>query len=350
MRFARSVTAFGVGVVVTIGPQGPTHAQVPSRGDKVAAEALFEDARNLVARGEYAEACPKFADSERLDASPATLLNLANCWEKLGRSATAWATYREAASAANAVGRSDYVSVAERHADALATRLGRLTLNVGQALDGIEIERDGVVVAPAEWGVPIPVDPGSHRLEATAPGRKPWRSSVDVSGPGTTLVVTVPALEALPVDIAPAGAPPPPETKASNGTTVARREGPTAVKGSSSNGAVQRISGLTVGGLGIVSIGVAIAYAVVAKTKDNDSVNDCQAGDHDACDPTGISIRNEAIRAGNVASWTLGLGGAAIVGGAILWLTAPRNPDVTTSGGWLLVAPTLGGAVLRGAW
>src|SRR5271156_1769624 len=85
---------------------GAARAQAPappaSATDKVAAEALFEEGRRLVAAGSFADACPKFADSERLDPSGGALLNLASCYEKLGRSATAWVTYREAASAASA--------------------------------------------------------------------------------------------------------------------------------------------------------------------------------------------------------------------------------------------------------
>ena len=105
---------------------GSARAQTAQSGsDKVAAEALFEDARKLAAAGKYADACPKFADSERLDPSPSTLLNLANCWEKVGRTATAWATYREAESAANAAKRQDYMATAQRHADALAPKLAR---------------------------------------------------------------------------------------------------------------------------------------------------------------------------------------------------------------------------------
>ena len=70
----------------------PARAQAPTSTDKVAAEALFEEGRRLVAAGSFVDACPKFADSQRLDPSPGTLLNLASCYEKLGRSATAWAT------------------------------------------------------------------------------------------------------------------------------------------------------------------------------------------------------------------------------------------------------------------
>src|SRR5262249_43356511 len=73
-----------------------------AQSNKVAAEALFEEGRRLMSEGKVADACPKFADSQSLDPSPGTLLNLASCYEKMGMTATAWATYREAASLASA--------------------------------------------------------------------------------------------------------------------------------------------------------------------------------------------------------------------------------------------------------
>lgn len=156
----------------------PVCAQTsPPANDRVAAEALFEEGRSLVAAGKVAEACPKFADSQRLDPAPGTLLNLASCWEKLGRTASAWVTYREAASAANALGRSDYVATAQRHADSLAPKLARITVNVPQAIDGLELRRDGAIVSSIQWGQAVPVDPGrtSSRPVPRATSSGPWR-------------------------------------------------------------------------------------------------------------------------------------------------------------------------------
>lgn len=323
----------------------PCVARAQGGNGKVAAEALFEQGRSLVAEGKFAEACPRFADSQRLDPSPGTLLNLASCYEKLGRTASAWATYREAASAANAANRADYVASAQRHADTLAQRLARLTTTVAQPVDGLQVRRDGVEVARAEWGVSIPIDAGSHTIEASAPGHRPWSSSVDVAQDGAQVSVAVPALDEAPTAAAltaPAAAAPPPPAAA-----------PPAPEPSTGNG--QRVAAVVVAGVGVVGLGLSGLFAALAKGKYNDSVNDCQPANVNLCTQAGVNQRSDALTDGNVASVALGVGAAALVGGAVLWFTAPRASSSPSGGaGRLGVSPMVGaatgGAVLRGSW
>ncbi len=278
------------GVAAALAVATTAGAQPSSPNGTVAAEALFEDARSLVAAGKFAEACPKFADSERLSPSVATLLNLANCWEKLGRTASAWATYREAASAADAAGRKDYLATAQRRADGLASRLARLTLTVVQPVPGLQVKRDGVVVDTAEWGAGIPVDTGAHVVEASAPGHKAWTVTVDVAQDGAQATLAVPALEELPPDATPAPA-------------VATTESPAAAPASPATpeetaqprvGSTQRIVGVVVGAVGLVGVGVGGLLALGAKNKYSDTLAQCAPNDHNFCTSTGVSQRDDA--------------------------------------------------------
>src|SRR6187200_393022 len=70
--------------------------------EKATAEALFDEALRLMHAGSFAEACPKFEVSQRIEAAVGTMLYLAECYEKIGRTASSWATFREAASLAEA--------------------------------------------------------------------------------------------------------------------------------------------------------------------------------------------------------------------------------------------------------
>lgn len=317
-------------------------AQPSPERDKVAAQALFEEGRQLVTAAKFSEACPKFADSQRLDPSPSTLLNLASCWEKLGRTATAWAVYREAESAASAAKRSDYVAVAERHAASLAPTLARLTIAVSQPVDGLQIKRDDVTVGSAEWGVAIPVDAGSHAVEATAAAYKGWKVTVDVPRDGAQLTVTVPVLEPLPIEHAtappPANAPPPPTPS------------PPAMEPPPSTN-TQRVVGLVVGGVGLLGLGASGVIALVANAKKQDSLSDNHCPTPNQCDVAGVSLRNQALAAGDAATVAFAIGAAALVTGGVLWLTAPHaTASRAASIAAIAIAPGLGGAIVEGSW
>jgi hypothetical protein len=324
-------------------------ANIPSaraQGEKISAEALFEDGRRLVGEGKYAEACPKFLASQRLDPSAGTLLNLASCLEKQGLVASAWQTYKEAASAADAAGRRDYVGTAQRHAEALVPRLARLTVNVEQPVDGLHVKRDGVVVDRAEWGVPIPVDTGSHTIEAAAPAHKGWAAAAVVGQDGAQVKVTVPALEAAPEEAAPPAPPPPsppgPAQAPPAGAGVVGSPGPQHAASST-----QRSIGWVVGGIGVVGLGVGAGLAVLAKSKNSSSLANCESASPNLCSPTGISERDSALSAGNASTVAVGVGAAAVVGGLLLVFTAPSSSAAAAA--WV-VGPTPGGAVVRGTW
>src|SRR6187402_592492 len=94
------------------------------------AQALFDEGRRLMDAKRYGDACPKLAESQRLDPGGGTLLNLAICHENEGRLATAWTEFNEALGVARREGRTDREQEATDHAQRLERLLPRLTVVV----------------------------------------------------------------------------------------------------------------------------------------------------------------------------------------------------------------------------
>jgi hypothetical protein len=170
----------------------PALAQVPSDQAAIARE-LFDQGRTLMSSHQYAEACKKFEDSERLDPGGGTLLNLALCHESLGRTATAWAEYHDAVRVARDDRRPDREKFAVEHIAALTPRLSRLRIDVPaeRRVAGLSIRRNGVVVDEAEWGMALIVDPGPQVVEARAPDMLPSRMTVTVGPDGAQESMTI---------------------------------------------------------------------------------------------------------------------------------------------------------------
>ena len=166
--------------------------------DRAAADQLFNDGRAAVKTGNYEVGCAKLASSQALDPTSGTLLALGDCYELAGRTASAWATFSDAAAmAANAKDQAREEE-ATRRADALAPRLSKLVVELPadeKSAADLKVVRNGKPMEVSTLGAAIPVDPGNQKVEVTLPGRKPWSGEVTVPfGPGTTTLV-VPALE-----------------------------------------------------------------------------------------------------------------------------------------------------------
>src|SRR5258707_11130936 len=151
-----------------IGSLVPLPAQGQSAGDKATSEALFGDGRRLMSQGNYAQACPKFEASLKLDPGVGAMLNLADCYEKNGQTASAWAEFREASSAARAAGSRDREELSRQRASALEPKLSRLTIVAGQ--QSTQGPRDGTAGGSAGSGKAMPGDPGKAALGGAGAG------------------------------------------------------------------------------------------------------------------------------------------------------------------------------------
>jgi hypothetical protein len=285
----------------------PCHAQSSGR-NPAAAQALYDDARQLVKAGKFAEACPKFKESYRLDPGGGTLLNLADCYEKQGATALAWTTFKEALAVAQRDGRNDRIEFANQHLTALDARLARLTVHVPDSarVPGMTVSLDGAPLGEAAWGVAMPVDPGSHVIRAEAPGKQPFSTSVDVPSKAGQQEVDVPKLAdasgsapAAGTSTAPAGTVPPAaetETKGSATATV----------------------GWIVGGAGVAAIGVGSYFGLHAISRWNDRQSQCKQG----CTTSAKSAGDDANQAATISDVAFGVGAAALAVGVYLVLSS----------------------------
>jgi hypothetical protein len=264
--------------------------------------------------------------ARKLYTSAGILLNLADCYEKTGRTASAWATFGEAAAVSARTNRAEEAAEGKRRQAKLESQLMRVTLRVARDVTGLVIRRDGTEVPRPAWGVPVPIDAGSHEFRAEASGYVAWVQTVTVSDPGKTLTVDVPALLEAP-------APPPPSPAVSS--TLGGPNQPASSTDSSHAtappGATQRIIGLSIGGAGVVSMGVAGVLALVAKSQFNKAEKE-----------TGPARASDSAGAGSLAdgaSVAVIVGAVAAGAGVVLWLTAPSAPvSVGTNGTGLLVS------------
>src|SRR4051812_14842937 len=160
---------------------------------KAVAEALFEEANKLMDEGQYGAACERFEQSQKADPGVGTLLNLGRCYALTGRLASAWAIYREAASAARASGQGERSRIAEENARELRPRLSELALLVpANQPRGYELLMDGNLVSSVQFGLSVPVDAGQHTLLARAPGYEQWSSVVQIGGSAARKTVQIP--------------------------------------------------------------------------------------------------------------------------------------------------------------
>ena len=169
-----------------------------ARAVSPAAEALFQEGRRLLAAGQTDEACARLAESYAAEASSGTLLNLALCHEKQGKTATAWAEYRGAARLARNQGREDRAGAADDKVAMLEAKLPRLTSIPAKPVPGLKIATEDGTLGEGGLGVAVPVDPGSHKVTVSAPGYRPWATTLEMKE-GEQRTLEIPELEAEPV-------------------------------------------------------------------------------------------------------------------------------------------------------
>ena len=304
-------------------------AAADSAADKASAEALFDAALQLMKQGNYAEACPKLENSQRIDPGVGTLLYLGECYERVGRTASAWATFREAASQAEASGQAKRAKAARERIAKLEPDLSYLTIEVAEGtrtLLGLRIRRDGADAGTGIIGAAVPVDPGPVKVEVSAPEHESFTVTVRIQPRArqTVLIPTLAQVEsphgegAVPlaaVPLADQGPTPPPSSQVAPPAPSAEP--------SKSDGSAQRVIGVAVAGLGLVGIGVGTYFGLSAMSSEKTADKECTATQCDT--QTALDASTDAHHKATASNVAFAVGGGLVAVGAVVFFTAPHR-------------------------
>jgi hypothetical protein len=269
-------------------PRGPARAED--------AESLFREGKELLDAGEIEQACEKLEASERIKPHNATELSLADCWERAGRTASAWNMFVKLAGSAK---REDRALEARKRAKALESKLVRLTIEVPTdvEIEDLVITRNEQVVDRAEWNQEVPVDPGEHTITAKAEDHETWSTTIKVKSKDKT--VTVPQLD----------------------RAVLEKDKREKLERPNPNRSLA--IGLLAGGAGAIAI--ATGFGIHSSSLQNQSDAICPM--IRCADARGVDLNRGARIEGWVANIGWGLGGAAVVGSVVVWMLGAREAN-----------------------
>jgi hypothetical protein len=176
----------------------------------------------------------------------------------------------------------------------------------GKDLSAVTVTLDGQPFADRLDGTALPVDPGEHTFTFEAEGRPTVKEKFVIREAQKE------RRESIPWSAAPA--PPPRESKV---------EPPPPPPPSSETGlGAQRVLAIVAGGLGLVGVGVGGVFGLQSMFKRNDAENVCPA----ACATRGDSDKwSDALKTARISDVAFVVGGAGLLGGSLLWVTAPSR-------------------------
>jgi len=298
-----------------------------ARADSAAAETLYREGRALMEQGQYALACEKLKESQRIEPGSGTQLNLADCYAKLGKTATAWAEFLEVERLARKQERPERAEEAKRRAAELESKLSYLTLTVTAAVPGLEVYRDDDKLEAGALGSKIPVDPGRHVLRATAPGHREWSATVTVGPAGDSKKVELPTLE--PISEKPEK-PTRPIAKPSSRPSGASAPDHRGAGLESSN-----TTAYVIGGVGVAATTVGAVFGVMALSSYSDVKDACPS--LKGCSQDTVDQRNKAELQANIANVGIGVGLVGIAVSTVMLMNgrSAERPPAARTGLWL---------------
>lgn len=278
-------------------------ARVARADDAAGADVLFTQAKALMDQDRFAEACPKFESSYGLERRLGTLLNWADCEEKIGRIVQAEDHFREARDLAVRTGdpRSEY---AEKRRAPLPARFAKLRLDVKIGAERLEVWRDGARVDETSFGLFESANPIATEIVVKRADDVLETMNIKLEeGQERSIALDLIAI-----------------------SKAHPKKGGAVIRVSQT----QRIAGFVVGGVGVAGlIGFAILEGLAyGRRADALAPGRClydSGSDTYVCTPVGYELHSEAGDLAEAGQWTGLASGAVIAVGVTLLATAPRG-------------------------
>jgi hypothetical protein len=238
-------------------------------------------------------------------------LNLAECHRREGRAASAWTEFNQALAQARRDGRTDRADVATSRITELEPQLSRLSIVIGPAADraDLTVTLDRSAVRRPAWGSAVPLDPGTHSIEASAPGMKSWSASVTIKSGGDAQSISVPPLEQAPPAPAPLPEPPAPTP---DRPAPSSRAVPLWRDGAMIGAAVVGIGGVALGSY----------FGLNAISLNQRAASECPAG---KCTNDAATTSGRANSSADASTVSFAVGAAGVAGAAVLFFTRRAN-------------------------
>jgi len=295
-------------LLATLGATSAAHAV--SEQDRKAGREQLTQAQDLKKQGQLQEALAHFEESQRLDPKLTTLMELADCEERLGKLLEAQSHFAAARDKAAHDELPQSKAKAEQRRAAVEARLAHLTLQLAaDAPANAQVFSDDALLEAASLGTALTTNPGEHVIVVKAAEHDDAKYTVKLAeGDSQTLPIAAGPLTAKAAPL------PPPPPKAAPVQTVSTADI------STSSGSTRRTLGIVAGSVGVVGIGVGSALWYVG-WRDSNSIG-----------PTA----DQQLLLGQIS--VIG-GGALLVTGIVLFATAP-GAEAPKEAGWR-VTPTL---------
>lgn len=282
MRFSRLnlIVSFAVTAGVALGAPRPALAAEPTPSEISVARRLFEEGKAAEDAQRWPDAADKFRQAAAIKDTPGIRFHLARCEEERGALVEALVEYDRARELIEGGVKAPDVERLLRDArERVRAKVALVTLRLADGTQNVSVSVDGKPVSASVLGLPLPINPGRHRVQAAAPGRTPYDKELQL-GTGEVREVALELPFATTAPAVPATSPAQPKSAA------ARRSGDTSVP-------TRTIVLVGEGSLFAAALGTGIVFSIARSSAQGrlDRANETVLEQVDADDDAGSACR-----------------------------------------------------------